>query len=109
MIAIVRAMVVPCDGMAGNETEFGGVDTPTGVQPPPHVPTPSEQLMLIYRTGDPSGLSPVDKNGDIWAGLRSEATQREKAPQPTIGQEAQDLASQADQIIEELAQEAGDQ
>lgn len=54
-------------------SEFGGVEGP--VQPPPHIPTPSEQLSLIYRTGDPSGATPAD-SGEIFGGLRTEAAQR---------------------------------
>lgn len=54
-------------------SEFGGV--PGLVQPPPHVPTASERLSLIYRSGDPSGSTPAD-DGEIWGGLRTEAAQR---------------------------------
>ena len=46
-----------------------------GIQPLPHIPTPSEQLSLMYRTGDPSGQSDVD-GGEIFAGLREESVQR---------------------------------
>jgi hypothetical protein len=56
-------------------TEFGGNPNPkTGVQPPPHVPTPSERLSLLYRTGDESGNT--DPSEDVFMGLRSEETQR---------------------------------
>ena len=56
-------------------TEFGGDPNKlTGVQPPPHVPTPAERLMLLHRTGDESGNTPPSE--DIWLGLRSEETQR---------------------------------
>lgn len=46
-----------------------------GVQPPPHVPTPSERLSLLYRTGDESGVTDPDE-GEVFAGLRSAETQR---------------------------------
>jgi hypothetical protein len=59
-------------------SEFGGDPNPrTGVQPSPHVPTPSERLMLLYRTGDESGLTDPD-DGEVWMGLLSEATQTAK-------------------------------
>jgi len=49
-------------------TEFGGKTGTTGIQPPPHLPTPAEQLMLIYRTGDPTGAM-ADDSGENWEGL----------------------------------------
>jgi hypothetical protein len=60
----------------GPASEFGGKVQRNGVQPPPHIPTAKERLSLIYRTGSESGTADPDPNGDIWAGLRDEATQR---------------------------------
>jgi hypothetical protein len=52
----------------GPATEFGGkVIKRHGVQPPPHVPTPSERLSLLYRTADESGIPDVDA-GDAFNG-----------------------------------------
>lgn len=88
------------------ESEFGGV--PGLVQPPPHIPTPSEQLSLIYRTGDPSGLTPPD-DGSIWAGLRQEQAQRaarEAEGAFVVGEEADALLNEALQVISELSSEA---
>lgn len=59
----------------GPPSEFGGKVQRNGVQPPPHVPTPSERLSLLYRTGDESGLSDVDKDGNVFAGLLPENVQ----------------------------------
>jgi hypothetical protein len=88
------------------ETEFGGKPTKVGIQPPPHVPTPSEQLSLLYRTGDPSGQSPIDSNGDIWFGLRSADVQRaarEAEGAMEKGQRADELELAALGIIADLA------
>ena len=60
----------------GKPSEFGGKIQKNGVQPPPHVPTASERLSLLYRTGSESGTVDPDPNGDIWAGLREESVQR---------------------------------
>ncbi len=39
----------------GKVAEFGGRDLgPTGVHLAPHVPTPDEELRLIYTTNDPT-------------------------------------------------------
>jgi len=46
-----------------------------GVQPRPHVPTSSEELSLLYRTGDPTGRSDPD-NGEVFSGLLPESVQR---------------------------------
>lgn len=56
-------------------SEFGGRTMRNGVQPRPHVPTSSEELSLIYRTGDPTGLSDPD-NGEVFNGLLPEKVQR---------------------------------
>lgn len=58
----------------GPPSEFGGKVGRNRVQPPPHEPTASEQLMLTYTTGDPSGINPFTKkrapdNGESWEGL----------------------------------------
>lgn len=57
-------------------SEFGGrVTSRNRVQPrmtptgkAGHVPTPSEELMLTYTTGDPTGLSDPD-DGQAFTGL----------------------------------------
>jgi len=56
-------------------SEYGGRAQKNGVQPPPHIPTPSERLSLLYRTGDESGISDAD-TGEVFSGLRSAETQR---------------------------------
>src|SRR5215218_9347052 len=52
----------------GPASEFGGKVRANRVQPLPHVPDPSERLMLLYTTGDESGISMPDK-GEAWGGL----------------------------------------
>lgn len=55
----------------GKPSEFGGKVTSKigrGIQPSPHVPTPSERLSALYRSGDESGLTPPD-NGEVFSGL----------------------------------------
>jgi hypothetical protein len=49
-------------------SEFGGKARTNRVQPPPHQPTASEQLMLLYTTGDESGES-VPDNGEAMTWL----------------------------------------
>ena len=84
--------------MAG-PSEFGGSGPKAnGVWPAPHVPTASEQLMLTYRTGDPSGLSPVDTEGAAFQGLLPAAEQR------AIRQAAGDL--DVGQVWDEMQQQA---
>lgn len=61
----------------GKASEFGGKVQKNRVQPSPHVPTPSERLMLLYTTGDESGLTDPDPNGDVMMGLLPEAEQRQ--------------------------------
>jgi hypothetical protein len=56
-------------------SEFGGKPQHNKVQPPPHVPKPSERLMLEYTTGDQSGRTDPDA-GEVFAGLRTAETQR---------------------------------
>lgn len=52
----------------GPASEFGGKVKKNRVQPLPHVPSPSERLMLLYTTGEESGISDPDK-GEAFAGL----------------------------------------
>lgn len=47
------------------QSEFNAEVQKNGVFPPPHTPTPSEELMLIYRTEDPSGASQPDPEAFI--------------------------------------------
>jgi hypothetical protein len=49
-------------------SEFGGEPMKNRVQPRPHVPTASEELMLAYTTGDPTGVSDPDA-GEAFVGL----------------------------------------
>lgn len=60
----------------GPASEFGGKIQENGIQPPPHIPTVSERLSLMYRTGSEAGVAEVDLNGDVWGGLREESKQR---------------------------------
>lgn len=50
-------------------SEFEGKSRKSGIPIPPHEPTASEELMLTYRTGEPTGaLRPDDGsafNGEI--------------------------------------------
>ncbi len=57
-------------------SEFGGKVNSRRIQPAPHVPTPSEELMLTYTTGDPTGASAPD-GGDAFNGLLPLKRQRE--------------------------------
>lgn len=57
-------------------SEFGGKIQRNNVQPPPHEPTESERLSLMYRTGDESGQSMPD-GGEAFNGLVSEDEARE--------------------------------
>jgi hypothetical protein len=87
------------------ESEFGGnPNSRTGVQPSPHIPTPSERLSLLYRTGDESGLTDPD-DGEVWLGLLSEPTQRAARQAEGVlekGQEWEKLQQEATPVIEEL-------
>jgi hypothetical protein len=84
------------------ESEFGGKGVNrAGVHPLPHIPVAHEQLSLIYRTGDPSGLTNPD-DGEIFSGLRKEAPlrrEREAAGVFDKGQVADDLLIQAQSQI----------
>jgi hypothetical protein len=69
--------VVSVNGMADEvgPSEFGGKPQLNRVQPSTtpagtkgHAPDPSERLMLVYTTGDESGLSDPD-GGEAFAGL----------------------------------------
>lgn len=86
-------------------SEFGGL--PGLVQPPPHIPTASERLSLIYRTGDPSGQSPPVE--EIFGGLREESAQRaarEAEGAFVKGEVAAELEAQAAAELAALAAEA---
>lgn len=53
-----------------NSSEFEGRGNQTnGVMPPPHSPTASEQLGLLYRTGDATGATLKDAEGVVFRGL----------------------------------------
>jgi hypothetical protein len=96
--------------MASNESEFGGTGVQrSGVFPPPHIPNAHEKLMLIYRTGDPSGQTPPD-NGEIFAGLRKEEVMRQvreaEGVYATKGAVAAELEVAAEAEIAALAAEA---
>jgi hypothetical protein len=55
--------------MPNTESEFGGRGVNrNGIYPSPHIPTASERLRLIYRTGDMSGLTLPD-GGEAFSGL----------------------------------------
>jgi len=51
-----------------SETEYGGKVQRNRVQPPPHEPTASEQIMLTYTTADDSGATDPD-DGEAFKGL----------------------------------------
>lgn len=92
----------------GKASEYGGKVQRNRVQPPPHVPTPSERLMLMYTTGDESGLTDPDKNGDVFAGFLPEEEQRAIAQAAGLldkGQEWEALVQQGSQEISDLAGE----
>lgn len=64
--------------------------------------------MLLYRTGDESGLSPVDTTGVIWNGLLPIADQtalRQAAGDLDVGQVWEDMKSEADSELASLQQE----
>lgn len=65
-----RSVRVAFGGMPTRDTpsEFGGRVNALGIQPAPHVPTVNERLMLLYRTGDDSGLTKAD-DGEVFSGL----------------------------------------
>lgn len=95
----------------GPASEFGGKVQKNRVQPPPHVPSPSERLMLLYTTGDESGRSNPDPNSDIMMGLLPEDEQRaiRKAEGVLdVGQEWERIKQEADQALGEIpAKDAG--
>jgi hypothetical protein len=92
--------------MPGGASEFGGNGVQkNGVFPPPHVPTPSERLSLLYRTGDESGTTDPD-SGEVFSGLVSEATQTARRQAEGVldkGQEWEKLSQEAAPAIQELA------
>ena len=91
--------------MPVTESEYGGKGVQkNGVYPSPHVPTESERLSLLYRTGDESGLTDPD-NGEVWSGLRSAETQRQvRAAEGHFdkGQEWEKLSQEAEGELSEL-------
>lgn len=69
-------------------SEFGGKAQRNRVQPPVtpdgragHTPTASEQVMLTYTTGDPTGVSDPD-NGEAFSGLLPIEQAKELIPEP---------------------------
>lgn len=86
-------------------SEFGGNGVNKGgVFPSPHVPTPSERLSLLYRTGDESGLTDPD-GGEVFSGLRSVETQTAIRTAEGVmekGQEWDRLTQEADAQLQEL-------
>lgn len=90
----------------GSASEYGGkIISRHGVQPAPHIPTPSERLGLLYRTGDESGLVDVDSAGDVWSGALSLSKQtaiREAEGVLAKGQVWEELQAVAAAEIEEL-------
>lgn len=79
-----------------------------GVQPSPHIPDPSERLMLAYTTGDDSGLSDPD-DGLAFAGMIDESAQREARVAEGVqfegGEVYQELLTAAEAELAELAAE----
>lgn len=62
-------------------SEFGGRVQRNGVQPRPHVPTRSEALSLLYRTGSETGKNPFTgkmepDHGEAFSGLLPEKEQK---------------------------------
>jgi len=58
-------------------SEFGGKVRKNRVQPPPHVATSSEKLMLGYTTGDPEPtVDSMPDDGSAFAGLLPADQQR---------------------------------
>lgn len=93
---------------AGPASEFGGKVQPNRVQPPPHIPTPSERLMLMYTTGDESGLTQPDPNDDVFLGFLPEDEQRAiRQAEGALdkGQAWDALKQEGDQAIADLAGE----
>lgn len=93
----------------GPASEFGGKVQKNGVQPPPHVPTPSERLMLLYRTGDESGMTNQDA-GEAMEGLLPVAEQtaiRKAEGVLEKGQVWDEIQEKAKQEIQKIADEQG--
>lgn len=89
----------------GSPSEYGGkVVSRHGVQPAPHVPSESERLSLLYRTGDESGLVDVD-DGTVFAGLLPEERQtalREAEGVLKRGEVWEALVGEGQSSVEEL-------
>lgn len=94
----------------GPASEFGGKVQKNRVQPSPHVPTPSERLMLLYTTGDESGLTNPDPNGDVMQGLLPEEKQRALREAEGVlvkGQDWERIQREADAEIQAIKAETG--
>ncbi len=92
----------------GPASEFGGKVQRNRVQPPPHVPTPSERLMLMYTTGDESGLTDPDPANVVFTGFLPELEQRAAMQAAGLldkGQEWEALVQQGALDIADLAGE----
>lgn len=94
----------------GGPSEFGGKVRRNRTQPPPHVPTAREKLMLLYTTGDVDGTKDPD-NGEAFAGLLSAERQtsiRQAEGVLDKGQKWDEVQSEAERILAELAAEVSD-
>lgn len=94
----------------GPASEFGGKVQKNRVQPIPHVPTPSERLMLLYTTGDESGLTNPDPNGDVMDGLLPEEVQRGLRESEGVlakGQVWEEIKAQAEAEVAAIQAEQG--
>jgi hypothetical protein len=93
----------------GKASEFGGKVGRVLIQPIPHVPTPSERLMLMYISGDDSGQSPRDKFNETFEGLLPEEEQRARRIAEGVqfegGEVFETMRTEAEAAIAELAQE----
>lgn len=94
----------------GAASEFGGKVQKNRVQPSPHVPDPSERLMLLYTTGDESGLTDPAKHGEPMEGMLPEAEQRKIMQDAGLldkGQEWVKVHAEAEQAITAIKNEQG--
>lgn len=89
----------------GPPSEFGGKVQRNRVQPPPHIPTPSERMMLLYTTGSESGTQDPD-GGESFSGLLPIERAREAAIARGVsfekGQVFEQLQAEAEGAIAEL-------
>lgn len=99
------------DAYANKPSEFGGAVNKLGIQPPPHIPTASEQLSLMYRTGDVDGSKPED-GGLAFSGLIPADQLLEirtaEGVDFTKGGVWDAMKEEAEQILSELAEEIPD-